>query len=222
MQTTIPFCGFYCSTADEQIDYELESLFNYQMEEISDHEIDHQDRFDILRSCADFYNIHQEYAKAYVQAFGDHFEYQYDFVLPITFVELTSPREYNFTTDRIFVEISLETVQRLFVESEDANHITLKQRIHDRFTSRSGFISFYSNDIEEWLEKPLANWDENEVGTLLESVMLLHGTDEDRIDFENEVLDTLSEYVVSNLVAAHIDWKKYEQNVSEAIEFAKA
>src|SRR5690606_26269592 len=88
----------------------------------------------------------------------------------LEFESLDSPREYNFCTDRIFCYIPLESAKRLFVISAKGNHKRLKEVIRERFTSRDGFISFYSNNLEEWLDKPLDQWDHNEIGTLLIAV----------------------------------------------------
>jgi hypothetical protein len=40
------------------------------------------------------------------------------------------------------------------------------------FTSRSGFISFYDSDIRKWSNNVLGDWDYNQLGTLLEAVLL--------------------------------------------------
>ena len=42
----------------------------------------------------------------------------------------------------------------------------LELYIKERFASYNGFISFYSNDINEWLVKPFPEWDLNELSSL--------------------------------------------------------
>jgi hypothetical protein len=49
------------------------------------------------------------------------------------------------------------------------NSETLKNIIKRRFTSRDGFSSWYSNDIEEWKEKKIQDWNCVELGTLLDA-----------------------------------------------------
>lgn len=68
-------------------------------------------------------------------------------------VSMWSPREYNFTTDKIYVVIELSEEDReriIHLILSDYNR--LQEEIHKHHTSRDGFISFMSNDIDEWLE----------------------------------------------------------------------
>jgi len=46
-----------------------------------------------------------------------------------------------------------------------------QELINDRFKSRSGFMSFYDEFVTDWAEKPLNEWDENELSILLPSVL---------------------------------------------------
>ena len=82
------------------------------------------------------------------------------------FMELTSPREYNFTTDQISCWITSKELKKI---SSVLNSDTLKDIIKKRFTSRDGFMSWYSNDINEWKEKKVTDWNCVELGTLLDA-----------------------------------------------------
>lgn len=84
----------------------------------------------------------------------------FGFPTEMVFEEMTSPREYNFETDRIFVQIPHHVLQRIF---DLTDTLELKASFARRFTSRSGFWSFYDPVIPE---KPLEDWDHNELGTL--------------------------------------------------------
>lgn len=67
------------------------------------------------------------------------------------FNRLDSPREYNFTNDEIIVDATFPKpiqIWRKIVEHKAA----IEKYIKERFTSRDGFISFVSNDINEWRE----------------------------------------------------------------------
>lgn len=78
--------------------------------------------------------------------------------------------------------------------------------IKKRFTSYDGFISFYSNRIEDWLDKPLTEWDHNELGTLLYALW-----------------DSDDDYAVYNCMGdaackafnEGFDFKRFEQEVEE-------
>ena len=72
----------------------------------------------------------------------------------IIFEEIVSPREYNFSTDRIFCTLEIDNLSeflgnlvKLALPVKDK----LAKMIRDNHSSRSGFISFMSNDLDEWL-----------------------------------------------------------------------
>lgn len=120
------------------------------------------------------------YCKNYVSAIAS------EIGLKLEFMELTSPREYNFTTDKISVWITSKDLKKI---SSALNSDALKNLIKRRFTSRDGFISWYSNDIEEWKEKKVTDWNCVELGTLLDAW----------------IIDTESKDYYENL-----DWVGYE------------
>lgn len=158
MQTTIPFSGFYYSSHDQALDHTLEYI-------VSDESGDtYQNLYSKILDAINWHNVHTEYCKAYVSTLA------FRFGLKITFVEMTSPREYNFTTDRIFCSISQKEVRRIF---KLVDKVKLNKLIHDRFTSYDGFISFYPNNLSEW-PKNILEWDINHVGTLVQCYIESH------------------------------------------------
>lgn len=73
-----------------------------------------------------------------------------DFVLSIENVEMTSPRYYNFETDRLWADVELrddwmDVVREFMVENSD----WLRERIKDDWTSYDGFMSFMSNNFDD-------------------------------------------------------------------------
>lgn len=68
----------------------------------------------------------------------------------IEYEDISSPREYNFTNDSINVKIELdkEAVLSYLIKNKES----LAKYFRERYTSRSGFISFYSPDIDWWIE----------------------------------------------------------------------
>jgi hypothetical protein len=99
-----------------------------------------------------------------VSAFAGYVQQETGLDLGLEFEKLESPREYNFGTDRIFARIPVSVLGTLKAAVTLGN---LADVIKERHESRSGFASFYTTDIEEWNEKPLADWDHNELCTLL-------------------------------------------------------
>lgn len=143
----IPFSGFYESWHADSIDREIESMFDREGNgegEIPD---------DWHRFC-DYEAIHEAYAKAYVDWFNEELKKESGIDFELEFESLESPREYNFRTDRIFCKMPVGKARELvgLVSSGRVPNSTLAEVLKQRHTSRSGFISSYSNRLEDWLE----------------------------------------------------------------------
>lgn len=193
--------------------------------------LDQQELQSILFDVTTYRDAYRQIAEAYAEAFdewaGEQLEmtrkakrnrYDYDTgktrvetydadSIGLQFESMDSPREYNFTTDRIFCHIPLKTVRALFKISKAENHERLKAAIYERHTSRSGFISFYGNDLESWLKKPLQEWDHNEIATLLNA---LAGIPE-----HMEIYDRLGSEWDYSAWSNAVDWKAYDSRVQE-------
>lgn len=188
MKTYIPFSGFYNSIHDEELDRALDDIFQN----------DNGDIYTSLRDKAfdsmNWKNVHTEYAKKYTKGFATNFE------IDLAFSELSSPKYYNFETDRIFCDIEFSEVERVFGLT---NKIQLEKLIKENFTSYDGFHSFYSNELSTWLDTPLKEWDLNQVGTLIECYI----NQETRFDIckERECLGDYPEDVTNRLVESNIE-----------------
>lgn len=169
MQTTIPFSGFYYSFHDSTLDHALEMAMTDDQGTVLSRSL-----FDLAFDSIDWRATHVEYAKLYCERFASHYG------VSVKFTDLVSPKFYNFETDRIFAEIELAEVQRIFaaVDRKDLERI-----VRERFTSGDGFISHYSNRLEDW-GSDLATWDHNQVGTLLQAYVEAEG---DFAQFEIDV-----------------------------------
>lgn len=174
--TRVPFSGFYESIWSGEIDHQEESYIEYEEERQAENGIPADLRLD-NRELWDIYNRYTSYdiayrnlAKDYCDAFTDAKKAETDIDLKLRFESMDSPREYNFTTDRVYAFIPLKVVKSLFAISKAENHVRLKKRIADCFTSRDGFISHYANGLrDEWLN-PLRDWDHNQLCTLIEAI----------------------------------------------------
>lgn len=134
-----------------------------------------------------------------------------------TFETMDSPREYNFTTDRVYAYVPLGMLYLLFRRSRAEGHATLAAVIKERFTSRSGFISGYRNTLETWLQKPLADWDHNETGTLLVAAMRLAGIDPDESETRERLYyDTFGDSGAYEAWESAVDWQGFETKRAEA------
>jgi hypothetical protein len=229
----IPFPGFYESWLSRAIDSEAEQFIEYEADEREtenfpeplrlDNELGEM-HFDCMRYSKSYQYMARSYARDFNTWAGDQLglarsEWQHDWRLEhktrrnvpslgLTFEEMTSPRFYNFETDRLFCTISARTVKTLFRMSKAENHTRLGAEIKERCTSYDGFHSFYPNDLQTWLTKPLAEWDENELGTLLRALL----PDDDN-DFMQYVLDGET---ASNAHDEGMDWEKWEAEKMKA------
>jgi hypothetical protein len=105
----------------------------------------------------------ESYAKKYVSAISS------ETGLDFKFRNLWSPREYNFATDEIYCYLSSKDVKKI---SSAIKSETMERLVTERFTSRDGFLSFYSQFLGEWIEKKVTDWDEIELGTLLDAWLM--------------------------------------------------
>ena len=82
--------------------------------------------------------------------------------------EMVSPRQYNFSTDRLFAKIDAVVLRELFRQLMLVdNSWALDGAVKAMFTSYDGFCSWYDNDPAALKAKPLEEWDHNELQVLL-------------------------------------------------------
>ena len=192
LESTIPFDGFYNSYISSDIEHQIGQHIEwdcdiYDLNE-SEEEILYNNYLTVNTSY--FYNeIAEHYTDLYIDALNERLE---GFTLNAKFNLLTSPREYNFETDRIFIEIE-ENHAIDFIKYIIKNYKKeLEKKIKDRFTSRSGFNSFYKNSLDLWT-KDYSKWDHNQIGTCFE----LFNLEEEEINYS--LREYLSERIMFNL-----------------------
>lgn len=163
VETYIPFEGFYESTysnlVQDYIEYETSNL----PLEVS------QELYDSFYEHANFYEMYKVISILYTKSLNLLIREECDGLeVELYFKELNRPREYNFHTDRILCKIDFKNVQKLF-DILDKN--ILRDVIKRRFTSYDGFISHYSNRLDDWLAKDLVKWDSIEIETLFKALI---------------------------------------------------
>ena len=93
----------------------------------------------------DYKGYEEDVRNAWVDGFREHMP---EMVLSLENVEMTSPKYYNFSTDKLWADIELkdgwEDDVRKFM---DENADWLRRRIEDDWTSYDGFMSFMSNNF---------------------------------------------------------------------------
>jgi hypothetical protein len=154
-----------------------------------------------------------EYCEAYVNAFAEKFD------LDLEFEQLESPKQYNYSTDRIFVSIPLRQINKIRKEVE--KNKKWPQYIKENFTSYDGFSSNYENDSthEEWTRPEL---DECQYGVILK-FWLNEGEDSSWRETEAYLTEDFEMCNWDSIINAHDKIREYlrEEKVNELIEEAK-
>jgi len=193
---TIPFQGFYESIHNDILDDGLRSIFDYN-----------DSIYDKAYGLINWQATRLNYVKEYIKAFCEYVSV--NIMLENTHLELeleslSSPKEYNFSTDRIFCYITPENFKEIYKQIDENE---LRKLVKDKFTSRSGFFSFYSNTLDDWYKKPFTAWDHNELGTVLECLY-----NQNRPECECYIFDDCySEIAVECLTPHEEDSKEYER-----------
>ena len=192
LESTIPFDGFYESFISDDIDHQIGQQIEWDSDIYDLNEDEQQVLEDSYLSVnrSSFYNqIAEDYTNFYIDALNERLK---GFTLNAKFSFLTSPREYNFTTDRIFIDIeknhAIDFIKYIIKHYKKE----LEEKIKQRFTSRSGFNSFYQNSLDLWT-KDYSEWDCNMIGTCFE----LFDLEEEDINYS--LREYLSERIMFNL-----------------------
>lgn len=153
LTAALPFTGFYGSEHDAGLEYAVGAIF-------SDDQGDPNSGLAArVSGGCHWLAVHRVYAKEFAESYCKEIG-----IRDARFESMDSPRFYNFETDRLFIELPLDEVQRMMRETSTAS---LGKAAADRHTSRSGFISFYSPDWRTWGD--VASWDHNQLQTLIEA-----------------------------------------------------
>ena len=192
LESTILFDGFYESFIDDDIDHQIGQQIEWDSDIYDLNEDEQQVLEDSYLSVnrSYFYNqIAEDYTNFYIDALNERLK---GFTLKATYKSFNSPREYNFSTDRIFIEIE-ENHAIDFIKYIIKNYKKeLEKKIQDRFTSRSGFYSYYENTLDLWTQD-YSEWDCNMIGTCFE----LFDLEEEDINYS--LREYLSETIMDNL-----------------------
>ena len=179
----LPFSGFYHSMHDFYIDNTIECLSDDCNEDsLSAEQVE----------MIEYKPIFEAVCKHYIQAYNGVFYDEHNIHLDLTFHSMTSPKFYNFETDRLYAEINQETFNQVIsLLSDDA----IQSKLKDKYKTRDGYYVFEST-LEAIEQKDYERFSAD----LLE--MLLP---------ENDVIENY-QYTdnVSEVVMNAIDWNDLE------------
>jgi len=135
IKTTINFGGFYNSIHDDNIEWACESYFTDD-NGICD--------WDNILDNVDFKKLHDVYIDLYCDLFSDWLKENYGIAIKFKNISLSSPREYNYETDKILCDIN-QVENESLIKTMKAKPAFLDW-LKDRAKSKSGYISFYDFD----------------------------------------------------------------------------
>ena len=224
LESTIPFDGFYESFISADIEYQIGQQIEWDSDiydlNVNEEKILWDNYLSVNRSY--FYNqIAEDYTNFYIDNLNARLNYAYPdhgFTLNAKFSFLTSPREYNFETDRIFIDIeknhAIDFIKYIIKNYKKE----LEKKIEDRFTSRSGFNSFYKNSLDLWIDD-YSEWDCNMIGTCFE----LFDLEEEDINYSlREYLSERIMFYLDNTLGKNgidlLDKKQKEKDKKELMD----
>lgn len=142
IKTYLPvFSGFYGSLFQDIIDSEEEMIIEEQATLVES-----QIEFD-------YKAFKEDISKQCVGVFEDAFNRDMHVKLSVSFESLFSPKSYNFENDSIDVAISLSRNDfDTIISAIKENKTEISYQLKERYSSREGFSSFHSTDLDEWIE----------------------------------------------------------------------
>ena len=166
-ETWLPcFPGFYNSCIDLDLDNEIYSINQNRADNNVAGDITYEDvEYDFGKYTQDVSADWTEVVADKLKALG--------LVKSIKFEKVVSPREYNFKTDS--VDVMIEYYPAKLMKFIKANREVIEKYVHDKHTSRDGFMSFHSNNLDEWIAD-LNNFkspDGYKTGAILEACLLV-------------------------------------------------
>lgn len=113
------------------------------------------------------------------------------------FVEIDSPKYYNFETDKVIGVCNLEDIREDMNKYINEHFDDFKKWVYDNHSSYDGFFSFYSNDCNDWdLQGDL---DCVELGSIFGFIL----TNEGIINDDWDLNDTTWDFACGNVIP---DW----------------
>jgi hypothetical protein len=205
LSTKLPFAGFYNSIYSFD-DYESEYIReNYSIHsDVSDSELT-----DLLSQNENINKYENEVSKAYADSFFDYLSelLETDIKPDFEFEQKTSPKYYNFETDKIYCKVSIKYLQCII---DKIGIDAIQKQSESELKSRSGFISFYDYDIGTWGD--LETWDYNQTSIILNAAI------NTLLDYPNDLDLTLYYAIGESIYNAWnncVNWAKFESDIDE-------
>ncbi len=154
------FPGFYNTHLEPSEDLEV---YSYNQEHDTDLNYD------------DFDWYYEDYRERVAKAFVECFERNFQDVMPaeINYQSISSPTYYNFSNDTINIEVDLDFPRFMEIVNEKKEEI--REYILQNYTSRDGFMSYHSNNVDDWCDPEyVLEFIQHRVGALMEALSSLY------------------------------------------------
>ena len=159
------FSGYYNSFFEpDNEENEIQDI-NYQRKEQGKEPINYED------AIFDYKQYFEECSIEIVNFCEDKTNEILESNFKFIYEETVSPREYNFKNDsiNILIQTSEDDINKI-QNYINANFEEFKTYIKNKYTSYSGFTSFYTNDAKEFLSLDIYE-DSHILGTLLDFIL---------------------------------------------------
>ena len=184
IKTYLPiFSGFYGSLFEDIIDSEEEHII--EIEDVYSDKLNFKTK-----------ELKEDISKQCVGVFEDAFNRDMHTKLSVSFESLFSPKSYNFENDSIDVAISLSQDDfNTIISAIKENKTEISEQLKERYSSREGFSSFHSTDLDEWIEDLTLEFETEEENSHKWGAIL---------EILSDVLDIIDEEEMVDLVRGNV------------------
>lgn len=173
------FYGFYesmhCSSSqfiDEECEDKYELLDKYPFLNENDIEVYYEfENFENYKN-----DISKEFSKLYLNLIKELLPFDIiknpKFLLELKNSYIDSPKYYNYRTDNngLFIETNYFTLN--LIKNYILSFENMEDYIFKKNSSYDGFISFLSNNYNEWIDKPIEKYECNELSFLFDNIII--------------------------------------------------
>lgn len=213
----VGFAGFYSSFIGDNLDRQLENDEYNRDSSLEYLDISFDYRWEDYKK-----DVSLAYMKNYIDFISDKLG-----KLDISnqwYTTIDSPKYYNYTTDRIFQDVKVSEDYFNKIMGLIRDNIGIADSFFKyHFTSRDGFVSFYSNDVKEWLEIDYLNCTDLELSYLLQCALGIALVQENggecnallntmHTNFEMEIVE--GEYYI----AEYLDYDTFHNELREQLD----
>jgi hypothetical protein len=217
------FTGYYetllSSIPDSYVEQEISCYTDGVTYKIKQEVMDY-----ITNNLWDYVNykpLFEDMSKKVVEYYNDNLAYYFgnDCSIGFEYQSLYSPKEYNFTSDSINIKVNFDDrFINVLKEYINENINEFEEYIKNRYTSCSGFISFYSNNYKDWIDyinnEDLQN-NEHYMGCFLDFVVK-----NETSDITEDIYFHCYEHYNSNgYIDSFVEWDKFYSKVQELFNF---